>query len=133
MPIERLQPAGLNSPSSYHHVVTHPSGRLIHVSGQVAEDEHGSVIAGPDEFPTHVEQAYANLGRALAAAGASAADVVKVTTFVVGYDYEHRWPHVKAAHLAFFGDTLPAWTLVGVEQLATPELLVEVEATAHVA
>jgi enamine deaminase RidA (YjgF/YER057c/UK114 family) len=55
---------------------------------------------------------------------------VKVTTFVVGYDYELKWPVVKAAHSSFFEGCEPAWTVVGVESLARPDLMIEIEATA---
>ena len=52
-----------------------------------------------------------------------------VTTFVVDYRLE-LLPSIRAAREAVFGDHLPASTLVGVQALARPELLIEVEAVA---
>jgi len=73
-----------------------------------------------------------NLGRALAAVGASYADVVKITTYVVDYKPEHR-AIVGQARAPFFANgTPPASTLVGVAALALPEWLVEIEAIAVV-
>ena len=81
-------------------------------------------------FAAHVDQAFSNLDIALEAADVTRSDVVKVTTFVVGYDHDAKWPVIRSAHSSFFGKTVPAWTVVGVEALAKPNLLIEIEATA---
>ena len=68
--------------------------------------------------------------RALEGAGAQAADVVKLTTYVVGYKPELR-PLLGEARSTVFGPgALPASTLVGVQALAEPGYLIEVEAFA---
>jgi enamine deaminase RidA (YjgF/YER057c/UK114 family) len=73
-----------------------------------------------------------NLGLALKAAGASYSNIVKITTFVVGYRPELR-PIIGKARSAFFeGMEPPASTLVGVTALAAPEWLIEIEAVAVV-
>lgn len=72
-----------------------------------------------------------NLRRALAAAGATPADVVSVRAFIVGMD-EHSGEAVFPPVLAMFGGTAPAVTAVGVTTLAAPDLLVEIEAIAVV-
>jgi enamine deaminase RidA (YjgF/YER057c/UK114 family) len=127
--IERLNPDGLSSRPFYHHVVRSSSRLLIHISGQVGIDAEGNAV-GRDDFASHVDQAFANLDTALKAADLSRDDVVKVTTFVVGYDHDVKWPIIKSAHLAFFREAAPAWTVVGVQTLARPDLLIEIEATA---
>lgn len=129
MEIERINPEGLTDPSFYHHVVRSASRYLVHISGQVGIDADGHVV-GADDFAAHVDQTYRNLDLALKAAGLSRTDVVKVTTFVVGYDHDTKWPVIKSSHQEFFADAIPAWTVVGVEALARPDLLVEIEATA---
>lgn len=101
----------------------------VHISGQVGLDADGNLVGG-DNFAAHVNQAYANLSTALVAASVNRDQVVKVTTFVVDYDHETKWPLIKDAHSAFFAGTVPAWTVVGVHALARPDLLIEVEATA---
>ena len=70
-----------------------------------------------------------NVGRALDAAGARPDDVTKITIFVVGYRRE-QLSAIEQGRVALFGDHKPADTIVGVEALARPEYLIEVEATA---
>lgn len=130
MEIERFNPDGLASRPFYHHVVRSTAATTIHISGQVGLDADGNVVGGSDDFAAHVRQAYTNLDTALAAAGVARDQVGKVTTFVVDYDYETKWPVVKEVHAAFFEGAVPAWTVVGVQALARPDLFVEVEATA---
>ena len=72
---------------------------------------------------------YANLGRALAAAGAHPGQVAKITIYVVHYRRECL-PVIEEARLRLFGDHKPVDTIVGVEALARPEYLIEVDAIA---
>ena len=81
-----------------------------------------------DDLEAQTRQAFANLGAALDALGATPSDVAKITTFVVNWSPDLR-PALTAGRGEFFGDEPPASTLVGVQALATPALLVEVEAT----
>ena len=129
MKIERSNPDGLANPAFYRHVVRSTSSNLVHISGQVGVDADG-VVVGRNDFSAHVDQAYSNLAIALDAAGVSPDEVVKVTTFVVDYDRDVKWPIIKTAHSSFFEGAIPAWTVVGVQSLARPDLLIEIEATA---
>jgi enamine deaminase RidA (YjgF/YER057c/UK114 family) len=100
---------------------------LIFVSGQVAFDAHGSVV-GVGDIGKQARQAFRNLGAVLEAAGASFADVVKLTYFVrdieaVGAIRAVRDEFVNTANP-------PASTLVEVSRLFVPELLIEIEAVA---
>jgi len=73
---------------------------------------------------------FANLRTALEGAGATPADVTKITIYIVGYRPEMR-SLVGEARSAVFGPaTLPASTLVGVQALAEPGFLIEIEAIA---
>ena len=74
------------------------------------------------------EQVFAIMARVLAAAGASAADVVKVTVYLL--DIGDR-PRINPVRQAFFGATRPASTLVEVSRLAVPGARLEIEAIAH--
>jgi len=125
-----INPEGMNRPGTYTPVVTVRGGRAIHVSGQVALDVHGRLVGGAD-LKAQTEQVYRNLGLALAGAGATFDDVVKITTFVVNYRPEHRavMHEIRSRH--FSKERPPASTLVGVQALALPEYLVEVEAVAY--
>jgi enamine deaminase RidA (YjgF/YER057c/UK114 family) len=64
----------------------------------------------------------------LAAAGATPADVVKVTVYLL--DIDDR-PAINPVRQEFFGSARPASTLVEVSRLAVPGALLEIEAIAH--
>ena len=72
---------------------------------------------------------FANVGRALAAAGARPDQVAKITIYVVQYRREHL-PVIEEARAAVFGAHMPADTLLGVAALSRPEYLIEVDAFA---
>jgi enamine deaminase RidA (YjgF/YER057c/UK114 family) len=72
---------------------------------------------------------YANLGRALGAAGARPDQVAKITIYVVDYRSGYL-PVIEQARVELFGDHKPADTLIGVARLARPEFLIEVDAIA---
>jgi enamine deaminase RidA (YjgF/YER057c/UK114 family) len=76
-------------------------------------------------------QAFGNVGRALAAAGARPEHVTKITIYVVHHRPEYL-PIISEARIAVFGDHKPADTLVGVQTLAEPGYLIEVDAIAVV-
>ena len=101
----------------------------LFVAGQVSMDADGTLVA-PGDFAGQARQVYANLRTALEGAGAKPADVVKLTTYVVRYTPELR-PLLAEARAAIFNPAaLPASTLVGVQALAEPGYLIEVEAIA---
>jgi enamine deaminase RidA (YjgF/YER057c/UK114 family) len=127
-----LTPDGLFKPTVYSQVVVASGRRMVFISGQVAIDAGGNLVA-PGDFAGQTRQAYGNLRMALAGAGASPSDVTKLTTFVVGYRPE-MLPVIGEARTALFGSAdPPASTLVGIQALARPEYLVEVEAIAVIA
>lgn len=126
-----LNPSTLSTPRGYSHVSVVPSGRQVHVSGQVAFNAAGDVV-GKGDLVAQTEQVYANLRLALAAAGATLQDVFKVVTYVVGLDAT-RAAAVRAVRNRHLGDgPFPASTMVGVSALVHPDLLIEVEVTAAI-
>ncbi|MCA1395018.1 RidA family protein [Bradyrhizobium brasilense] len=127
--LNHLRPSGLHHNPAYSHVVVASGARTIYISGQVSVDEEGRVV-GAGDLAAQTTQVMQNLGMALKAAGASYSNIVKITTFVVGYKPELR-PIIGKARSAFFeGMQPPASTLVGVTALAAPEWLIEIEAVA---
>jgi len=112
-------PEGVAPGRGYSHVVT-GSGRLVAISGQVALDERGEVVGAGDPA-AQARQVFENLRRCLAAAGASFADVIKLTYFFT--DVAHL-PAIRAARDELLGaGPLPASTAVQVVALFSPELL----------
>ncbi len=117
----------------YSQVVAVSGGRTIYVAGQVAFDESGTLV-GAGDFEAQVRQAFLNLKLALEAAGSTPSDIVKLGIFVVGHDAK-KLVIVRETRDAVLGIDAdpPASTLLGVETLALPELLFEVDAVAVVA
>jgi 2-iminobutanoate/2-iminopropanoate deaminase len=128
---EHLNPPGLAKPTGYTHAVTASGGKLVFVSGQVSLDREGNVV-GKGDLKAQTQQVYDNLRAALAAAGAQPKDVVKTTTFVVGYRPD-MLPALREVRSAFYGaDPPPASTLLGVQALAREDFLIEIEVVAAV-
>ncbi|MFE6779745.1 RidA family protein [Streptomyces sp. NPDC057702] len=119
-------PQGVAPGNGFSHVVI-GTGTLVAVSGQIAVDEQGHLV-GADDPRAQADQVFENLNRCLAAAGASFADVVKLTFYVTDVAF---LPAVRAARDAYV-DTArpPASSAVQVAGLIRPELLVEVDALA---
>jgi enamine deaminase RidA (YjgF/YER057c/UK114 family) len=130
MTLEAINPEDLPTPETYTHVVAGTGSRLVFVAGQVATDGEGTVI-GPGDLATQSRQAFANVGRCLAAGGARPEQVTKITIFVPDYRRECLGP-IEEGRAALFGDHKPADSLVGVEALSHPDYLIEVEAIAVV-
>ncbi|MCC6472328.1 MAG: RidA family protein, partial [Burkholderiales bacterium] len=104
------------------------AGEFLFLSGQVSRANDGKTIEGKGEY----EQAkiiFTKIRSLVEAAGGTLDDVVKVTIFVV--DIRHN-TEVWRARQEFFRGDFPASTLVQVAALGTPEILVEIEAVAHI-
>lgn len=128
MTLECIDPADLAMPQSYTHVIVATGSRLVFVAGQVADDAEGELV-GAGDLAAQAHRAFANLGRALAAAGAVPEQVARITIYVVHHRPEYL-PAISAARIAVFGDHRPTDTLLGVEALAEPGYLIEVDAIA---
>ncbi len=121
-------PEGVAAGRGYSQVVT-GRGRLVVVSGQVAQDEYGELVGAGDPA-VQARQVFENLRRCLAEAGAGFGDVVKLTFFVLDVA---DLPALREARDAVV-DTArpPASTAVQVAALFAPGYVLEVEALALV-
>ena len=118
----------LSTPRGYSHVVT-ARGTMVFISGQIALDKEGKIV-GLGDMRAQAAQVYENLKAALAAAGATFADVVKQNTYVVGLNAESI-AAVREVRGRYLPDANPpASTLVGVTALAMDGLLIEIEMVA---
>lgn len=125
---EVLNPESLVPNPAYSHVVKVTGGTTIYVAGQVGMDADWQVVG--DDFDAQAMKAFENLKSALAAAGATPADLVSTTVYIVDHDQEKLAGLRKARGEVLALDTPPTSTLVGVESLAQPGLLIEVDAIA---
>ncbi|WP_069163728.1 RidA family protein [Nocardia altamirensis] len=128
--LEIIQPEGLDSPKTYSHVVVATGSRMVFVAGQMSDDLDGNLVFAGD-LAAQARQVFTNLGRALAAASARPDQVTKITIYVVGHRPEFL-PLIEDARVALFGDHKPTDVLLGVETLAAPGYLIEVDAIAVV-
>jgi 2-iminobutanoate/2-iminopropanoate deaminase len=107
-----------------------PAGaELIYVSGMTSRDSDGQVI-GVGDIEAQTDQALRNVSAVLEAAGASLADVVKVTVFVRDMS---QFEQIHAVRSRFFQPPYPASTMVEISRLADERSLIEIEAVAAVA
>lgn len=99
-------------------------GNTVWVSGQVGRDENGNMA---DTIEKQCRLAFQRLEAVLAEAGGSLTDVVELVTFHTSME---DFPVFRQVKSEFFTEQYPAWTAVGVSELALPEFLVEIKATA---
>ena len=127
-----LNPPDLPDWSSFFSQVVHVEAhgvKQVFVAGQVGVDAQMRV-AGDGGFAAQTERAFDNLGTALASAGGRWADVAMLTVYVVGYDGSQAPLIGQSIRARFAAGRLPACSLVGVQALAEPRFLIEVEAVA---
>jgi enamine deaminase RidA (YjgF/YER057c/UK114 family) len=124
-----INPQALSKPKGFTHVVVTQPGKLVYVSGQTARNASGDIV-GTGDLRAQVTQALDNLKAALAAAGATTDDLIKVNYYVVNLkpDQVSVIREVRTKYLS--GEHPPASTLVGVTTLAQEGLMIEVEAVA---
>jgi enamine deaminase RidA (YjgF/YER057c/UK114 family) len=105
MTIQLINPADLPPQATYTQVVVAAGTAMVFIAGQEPEDVHGNSVA-PGDLASQARQVYANLGRALTAAGARPDQVAKLTIYVAGYKSEYL-PVIEQARCSYSGTTSP--------------------------
>jgi len=122
-------PKTLAKPPGYTYVVeaTGPN-RLIFIAGQLGLDLENKLVGEPGDFRAQADKAIENLKLALADAGATINDVVKINNYLVDMSHIAIFREVRDRH--FNMSAPPASTTVAISQLARPGALFEIEAIA---
>jgi len=126
-----LKPEGIAPGTGYTHVVVTSQGKLVFISGQVARDKQGNLV-GKGDLRAQTVQVFENLKAALASAGATFNDVVKINWYVKDYKQENLAVLREVRTMYVNKDNPPASTLAGVAALALDDYLIEVEAVAAI-
>ncbi|MFW5418251.1 RidA family protein [Nocardiopsis sp. CNT-189] len=133
MSVELLTPEGMFRPVPYHHVSVATGARQVHVAGQISRDGDAGPVAEGD-LAGQVVQALRNTARGLAGAGADFSDVVRLRFFAVDWTPDKAGDFMagieKAADELAIPRPFPPVSLIGVDYLFEPDVLVEVEAYA---
>ncbi|MGH8915157.1 MAG: RidA family protein [Acidimicrobiia bacterium] len=124
-----INPPTLHAAPGYSQIIRVTGGTTIYIAGQVAWDAGGKLV-GPGDLEAQARQAFTNLLAALSAAGAQPSDLVKVGIYVVGHSPEKLGIIRAVRDEIFQAGALPTSTLIGVQSLALPDLLIEVDAIA---
>lgn len=102
-------------------------GDEVQVSGTTATED-GELVGVGDPY-AQAQKAIANVETALEEAGASLDDVVRTRIYVTDIE---NWEAIGRAHGEAFAEARPATSMVEVQRLIDPEMLVEIEAVARV-
>lgn len=131
MPKAYLNPPNLFQSQQYgfSQIVKTQGGITVYFSGQVGWDENEALTGGGD-LAAQTRGAFENLRKAVQAAGGEMRDIVSLRIYVVNYRREEGGSVTQGLLEFFPPDALPVTTWIGVQALARPELLIEIEAIA---
>ena len=133
MTVRYLTPTGMTQPAPYHHVAAGTGATHIHVAGQISRLADGTPVSD-DDLAGQVAQALRNTATGLAGAGATLSDVLRLTFYVTDWEPgkidEFMAGVERVAEEIGLPLPLPPASLIGVDYLFEPGVLVEVEATA---
>lgn len=102
-------------------------GDRIYVTGTTATDENSRIVGVGDAYAQTV-QCILNIERALKHFDASLENIVRTRMFVTDIS---KWQEFGRGHGEYFGEIMPATTMVEVSKLIDPDMLIEIEADAE--
>ena len=105
-------------------------GDTIYVSGQVSHDDAGNIV-GRGEMEVQMQQAYANIQKLLAKYGATIENIVDEILFVTDMDAAFA-AAAKCRQEIFSGTPVIASTIVQIQRLAFPDLMIEIRCVAKI-
>ncbi|MEC8428426.1 MAG: Rid family hydrolase [Pseudomonadota bacterium] len=128
-----INPDTLFKPMGFHQVVTSTGNKTIHIAGQGAFDTQMK-LQGKGDYKVQTQKALQNLALALEAAGATPQDIVSSHVFVKGLNPEVSAQVGEGMMTALEGKPFPihATSLIGIDALVHPQMLVEISAVAMI-
>lgn len=127
--IKRGDPPNLKNVRSniYHHYIRIDNPKtLIFLSGQLSRDSDGNIV-GRGDMAEQTRQAIRNMETVLEEAGGTLEDIVSIVVYTTDI---REFKNIVAARMEFFEKNLPTSTIVEVNHLADPGLLIEFQAIA---
>lgn len=104
-------------------------GNTIYLSGQVSHDDKGSIV-GVGDMAAQMRQAYINIEKVLAQYGAAIDNIVDEVLFVTDVDAAFA-ARVACKQDVFRGEPVVASTIIGIQRLAFPDLMIEIKCVAQ--
>jgi 2-iminobutanoate/2-iminopropanoate deaminase len=127
--IKRGDPPNLKNVRSniYHHYIRVDNPKsIIFLSGQLSRDPEGKLV-GAGDMAAQTRQAIRNMAIVLESAGGSLEDIVQMVVYTTDM---REFKRIVEVRMEFFQKKLPTSTIVEVNHLADPGLLIEFQATA---
>lgn len=131
MPIQRGNPPNMKNVRGtvYNHFVRVDQPKsMIFVSGQLSRDDEGKQV-GVGSMLEQTRQCIRNIEKSLLAAGAQLSDIVWTTVYTTDI---REFKQIVAAREEFFKDNLPTSTMVEINHLSEPGMLVEIQVIAAI-
>jgi reactive intermediate/imine deaminase len=110
----------------YSQAVKAEGNRLLFISGMTARDKDGNIL-GKGDMKVQTRQVLENIKAVLEKAGATFDQIVKVTVFITDMN---RFKEIHEVRAQYFKKDYPASTMVQVNGLVSPDMLIEIEAIA---
>lgn len=124
--IERLNPPNLRPPIHQSHIVVSNYPRTAYFRAS-PYDVDGNVV-GENDFARQAEQMFKNVAIAMEELGASQENIIKITAYVVGFDFDVHQPLINEGFANDPADTpYPSATLVSVQGLGDKGIVFEVD------
>jgi len=111
-----------------HYVRVDQPKSMIFISGQLSRDNDGNQV-GAGSMLEQTRQCIRNIEKSLVAAGASLSDIVWTTVYTTDI---REFKQIVAAREEFFKDNLPTSTMVEINHLSEPGMLVEIQVIAAI-
>jgi enamine deaminase RidA (YjgF/YER057c/UK114 family) len=127
-------PDALGKPlGQYSQITRVKASELLFIAGQVATDKSGAAV-GAGDFDAQCGQVFSNIETALKSQGASFADVVEFTTYLVHSQDIQRFMAFRLREFPrlFAGGAYPPNTLLVVDRLVQEQFLIEVQTVAAI-